>query len=220
MLVVRRLGRVDYGHTLEAMRGFTAARHAAVCDELWLLEHPPVYTLGMSCRQRPRAGGAGIALVASDRGGQITYHGPGQLIAYVLMDLRRRRDGVRGVVCGLEQAVIDLLAGLGIRAARRSGAPGVYVDGAKIAALGLRVRRGCTYHGLSLNVDLDTAPFAAIDPCGFPELAVTRLVDLGVTLSVAEVGERLAAALAQAFGYARLASAPDALPALVRSAGR
>lgn len=220
-LLVRRPGRVDYASALEAMRRFTAGRGSATADELWLLEHEPVYTLGMSCRLLPRPAAGAIPVVATDRGGQITYHGPGQLVAYVLMDLRRRRDGVRGVVSALEQVVIDLLCGLGIAAERRPGAPGVYVGGAKIAALGLRVRRGCTYHGLSLNVDVDLAPFSAIDPCGYPGLAVTRLSDLGVGLSVQAVGDRLAAGLAERFGYAARNAPPgiDPVPARQPASG-
>jgi len=187
---IRRLGRVAYLPTLEAMRSFTSQRNESSADELWLLEHPPVYTLGQGGEHGPV--GNGIPLVKSDRGGDITYHGPGQLVVYTLVDLARRGIKVRQFVALLEQAVIDLLAG---RGARRAGAPGVYVDGAKIAALGIRVRQGRAYHGLSLNVDMDLSPFSAIDPCGYSGLEVTQLRALGIDGSVVSVGERLAALL-------------------------
>jgi len=191
-IAVRRLGRSGYRTICEAMRQFTDARSPQTPDELWLLEHPPVYTYGVAGRAEhlPR-GDAGIPVIKSDRGGQVTYHGPGQLIAYTLVDLRRASLTVRGLVGRLEQAVLDLLQDYEVRGERREGAPGIYVSGAKVAALGLRIRGGCSYHGLSLNVDLDLAPFAAIDPCGYPGLAVTRLRDLGVAESTEGVGERL-----------------------------
>jgi lipoyl(octanoyl) transferase len=191
-LVVRRLGSVDYLPTWEAMRRFTAGRTAATPDELWLLEHRSVYTYGVAGRPEhlPRIDN-GIAVVQTDRGGQVTYHGPGQLVLYTLLDLRRRDLAVRVLVGKLEQAVLDLLAQFGIRGKRRGGAPGVYVEDAKIAALGLRVSRGCSYHGLSLNVDLDLEPFRAIDPCGYPGLAVTRMCDLSISCSTEDLGERL-----------------------------
>ncbi len=185
--VVRRLGRVEYEPTWRAMQDFTARRTADTPDELWLLEHPPVYTLGQAGRREHLLAATDIPLVPIDRGGQITYHGPGQAVAYVLVDLRRRGYGIRELVNRMEQAVIDLLAAHGVAARRLAGAPGVYVDGAKIAALGLRVKRGCTYHGLALNVDMDLAPFAAIDPCGYPGLRVTQCRDLGVEPSAAQI---------------------------------
>jgi lipoyl(octanoyl) transferase len=190
--MVRRLGLVDYLPTWEAMRTFTAARTAATSDELWLLQHRPIYTYGVSGRSEhlPRADN-GIAVVKVDRGGQVTYHGPGQIVLYALLDLRRRDLTVRGLVWRLEQAVLDLLAQFGVCAQRRAGAPGVYAGDAKIAALGLRVSRGCSYHGLSLNVDVDLEPFRAIDPCGYPGLTVTRTADLGVGATVELLGERL-----------------------------
>jgi lipoyl(octanoyl) transferase len=174
------------------MRRFTAARAAATADELWLLEHSPVYTLGQAGKDAHLLRPTAIPVRRVDRGGQITYHGPGQLLVYALLDLRRRGLTVKRLVCLLEQAAIDLLAGYGIEGARRPGAPGVYVAGAKIAALGLRVRGGACYHGLALNVDVDLAPFADIDPCGYPGLEVTRLADLGVREPPTAVGERLA----------------------------
>ena len=191
-ITVRRLGLVDYLPSWDAMRRFTAERTATTPDELWLLQHPPVYTYGVAGRVEhlPRHD-RGIAVVKTDRGGQVTYHGPGQLVLYTLIDLRRRDLTVRALVQKLEQAVLDLLAQFDIRGQRRSGAPGVYVGDAKVAALGLRVSRGCSYHGLSLNVDVDLEPFRAIDPCGYPELAVTRTCDLGIRCGSADFGERL-----------------------------
>jgi lipoyl(octanoyl) transferase len=197
-LAARRLGLVDYAPTYEAMRTFTAARDAETPDELWLLEHPPVYTLGQAGRPEHLLRDNGIPVLRVDRGGQVTYHGPGQVVAYALLDLRRRGLTVKGLVCRLEQAVIDLLAAHGVEGARRAGAPGIYVGGAKIAALGLRVRGGCTYHGLALNVAMDLAPFRDIDPCGYAGLAVTQLADLGVGLSVPAVQDELARAFARA----------------------
>lgn len=194
-LRVRRLGRVDYVPTWRAMQDFTAQRAADTADELWLLEHPPVYTQGQAGRPEHLIAATDIPVVAIDRGGQITYHGPGQLVAYLLVDLRRRGYGVRELVGRMEQAVIDLLHGQGVQAERQAGAPGVYVAGAKIASLGLRVRHGCTYHGLALNVDMDLGPFAAINPCGYAGLAVTQCRDLGVMLSMPQAERALAQAL-------------------------
>lgn len=194
-LVVRRLGCVDYEPTWHAMRAFTDARGADTPDEIWLLEHPPVYTLGQAGRPEHLLRDVGIPLVKIDRGGQITYHGPGQLVAYLLIDLHRRCLKVRELVTLMEQAVIDCLAGYGVSAERKAGAPGVYVDGAKIGALGLRVRNGRSYHGLALNVDVDLAPFSSINPCGYEGLRTVRLKDFGIADDVASVGERLLAAL-------------------------
>lgn len=195
-MIVKRLGRVDYAPALEAMRAFTAQRGNDTADEIWLLEHPPVYTLGQAGRpehllQNP----AGIALVQIDRGGQITYHGPGQLVAYLLIDLPRRRLKVRELVTLMEQAIIDTLADYGLAAQRKEGAPGVYIGGDKIAALGLRVRNGCSYHGLSLNVDMDLTPFTWINPCGYEGLRTIQMKDFGVVETVAGAGERLLAHL-------------------------
>ena len=187
---IKNLGRVEYAPTLAAMREFTAQRDGATPDELWLLEHPPVYTLGLAAGREhgPRAAN-GIPVIEVERGGEVTYHGPGQLVMYTLVDLARRGIKVKRFVWLLEQAVIDLLGG---RGARRPGAPGIYIEGAKVAALGIRISRGCAYHGLALNVDMDLAPFAAIDPCGYPGLAVTQLHDLGMKESTEEIGKRLA----------------------------
>jgi len=196
-LAVRRLGLAQYEPTWRAMQRFTAARNAGTPDELWLVEHPPVYTLGLNGKAQhlPRTE-SGIPVIKVDRGGQITYHGPGQIVAYTLLDLRRRGLGVRALVRKLENAVIELLADYGIEAKGRSDAPGVYVAGAKVAALGLRVRNGCCFHGLSLNVDMDLSPFRAIDPCGYPGLQVTRLRDLGIDEPAGVVAEKLLAKLA------------------------
>lgn len=200
--VRRMLGRVDYAPTLEAMRAVTRARDADTPDELWLLEHAPVYTLGQGADASHGPRDTAIPVLRVDRGGDVTYHGPGQVMLYTLVDLARRGIKVREFVCLLEQAVIDLLAEHGVSAQRRPGAPGVYVDGAKVAALGIRVARGRAYHGLALNVDMDLAPFAAIDPCGYPGLRVTRTRDLGIALTPAQAGERLAAILEERLAHA------------------
>jgi lipoyl(octanoyl) transferase len=191
--VVRRMGVTAYAEAYDAMRAFTARRTGETPDELWLLEHPPVYTLGQAGRPEHLLRDNGIPVVRADRGGQVTYHGPGQVIAYVLLDLRRRGLTVKRLVWLLEQAAIDLLAAHGLAGARRTGAPGVYVEGAKVAALGLRVRGGCTYHGLALNVSMDLAPFRDINPCGYEGLAVTQFADLGLRLSMADAADALAA---------------------------
>jgi lipoyl(octanoyl) transferase len=195
--VIKQLGLVDYLPTYEAMRRFSAERDEGSADEIWTLQHPPVFTVGLAGRAEhlPRSGDIPIEHI--DRGGQITYHGPGQAIVYLLLDLSRRDLKVRQLVQLAEQAAIDLLADFNIGAQRVVGAPGVYVAGAKIAALGLRIRKGCCYHGISLNVDMDLAPFSAIDPCGFPGLRVTQARDLGITAGTAEIGERLAAKVIQ-----------------------
>ena len=189
---VRRLGLVDYEPTWRAMREMTAARALRTPDEIWLLEHPPVYTLGVAGRSEhlPRASST-IPVVRVDRGGQITFHGPGQAILYLLLDMRRRGLTVRPLVRIMERAVLDLLFAHGIEGEVRPGAPGVYVRGAKIAALGLRVKNGCCYHGIAFNVDMDLAPFHAIDPCGYPGLAVTQARDLGIVGSVERLGDEL-----------------------------
>lgn len=199
-LLVRRLGLQPYEPVWWAMRTFTDARTPQSPSELWLLEHPPVFTLGQAGREEHLRTPGTIPVVRSDRGGQVTYHGPGQLVAYLLLDLRAARLGVRPLVTLLERTLIDLLAELGVAAQSRHDAPGVYVGGRKIASLGLRVRRGCSYHGIALNVDLDLEPFSRIDPCGLAGLAVTSLRDIGVRVGVAEAGDRLAARLAAAIG--------------------
>jgi lipoyl(octanoyl) transferase len=177
------------------MRDFTAARSADTPDEVWLCQHPPVFTQGLAGRPEHLLRDIGVPVVKIDRGGQITYHGPGQLVAYLLLDLRRRGLTVKGLVNRIEQAVIDLLAGYGIAGERREGAPGVYVGGAKIAALGLKIRNGCSYHGLSLNVAMDLAPFSAINPCGYEGLAVAQLAELCGESDIDRVGDTLVARL-------------------------
>ena len=191
-IVVKRLGRVDYAPTFQAMQDFTAARTEATADELWIVEHPPVYTLGQAGKPEHILRDVGIPLVKIDRGGQVTYHGPGQVVIYLLLDLARLKIKVRELVTAIEQAVIDLLAEHGVTAERRDGAPGVYVGDAKVAALGLRIRNGCSYHGVSLNVDMDLSPFTAINPCGYAGLKVIQTRDLNIPLSVDEAGEQLA----------------------------
>ena len=194
------LGRTDYEATWRAMQAFTAARTAATRDEIWLTEHPPIYTLGLAGRREHLLRDNGIPALKVDRGGQITYHGPGQLVAYLLLDLKRRGTGIRATVRAIETSVVEWLDSMGISAYGKPAAPGVYVmvagTEAKIAALGLRVRNGCTYHGLALNVAMDLAPFADIDPCGYKGLAVTQLADLGVARTVADAGTELAPILA------------------------
>jgi lipoyl(octanoyl) transferase len=194
-LITRHLGLVAYEATWRAMQAFTRSRDPATPDQLWMVEHPPVFTLGLAGRPEHVLDPGGIPVVKTDRGGQVTYHGPGQVVAYPLVDLKRAGYGVREMVRRLEQAVIALLAAHGVAGERREGMPGVYVAGAKIAAVGLRVSRGCTYHGVSLNATLDLAPFSRIDPCGYPGLASTRLADLGVGDNVGSVRRDLAESL-------------------------
>jgi lipoyl(octanoyl) transferase len=177
-IAFKELGRVTYAPTLQAMRDFTLQRHAGTQDEIWLLEHPPVFTLGLAGKPEHLIGQTDIPVVKIDRGGQITYHGPGQLVAYLLLDLSRRPYKVRQLVERMENAIIALLADYGVKGERLAGAPGVYVAGAKVAALGLRVQKGCTYHGLAINVDMDLAPWQTINPCGYPGMAVAQLRDL------------------------------------------
>lgn len=189
-------GLQDYLHTLAAMRDWTDARRAETRDEVWLLEHPPVFTLGQAGRLEHILAPGDIPVVQSDRGGQVTYHGPGQLVAYLLLDLKRAGVGVKRLVNLLEQGVIDLLATYGVTATRRPNAPGVYVAGAKIASLGLRIRNGFSYHGLALNVAMDLEPFRRINPCGYAGLVITQLADLAPGVTVAEAGRSLTRILA------------------------
>lgn len=188
---VRRLGLVDYLPTWQAMQRFTADRDAATPDELWLLEHPPVFTLGLNASRAHLLAPGDIPVVQIDRGGQVTYHGPGQLVAYALIDLTRAGFGIRDFVTALERAVIELAAEHHIRAECRRNAPGVYVAGEKLASVGVRVRRGGSYHGLAVNVALDLEPFARINPCGYQGLKMTQLATLGGPASVAECAEAL-----------------------------
>lgn len=191
-VLVRRLGLVEYLPTWQAMKDFTAARTADTADEIWLLQHPPVYTLGLNGKREHLLQDVDIPIVKIDRGGQVTYHGPGQIVAYLLLDMRRLKLGVRELVRKMEQGVIKLLADYGVAAEGRVDAPGVYVNGAKIAALGLKIRNGCCYHGLALNVDMDLSPFRAINPCGYPGLEVTQTRDLGIPDSVDALSGKLA----------------------------
>jgi lipoyl(octanoyl) transferase len=200
-LCLRRLGRVEYAACLAAMQDFTDRREADTPDQLWLVQHPPVFTLGLAGKPEHVLDAGDIPVLRCDRGGQVTYHGPGQVVLYTLLDLKRADLGVKALVTTLEQVVIDLLAPFGIAGERRPGAPGVYVADAKIAALGLRVRRGCCYHGLSLNVAMDLAPFGRINPCGYAGLAVTDLRTLAPAVAEpALIGGRLAQTLAALLG--------------------
>jgi lipoyl(octanoyl) transferase len=196
-LHLRNLGRVDYEPTWRAMQEFTASRTPETDDELWICEHAPVYTLGQAGKPEHLLTDIGIPLIKIDRGGQITYHGPGQVVIYLLIDLARRKLKVREMVTRIEQAIIDLLAVYAVTAERHDGAPGVYVGPAKVAALGLRIRKGCSYHGLCLNVDMDLAPYAAINPCGYPGMPVTQTKDLGIALSPEQAAQALAGHLSR-----------------------
>lgn len=190
-LLIRQLGRTDYEATWHAMQRFTAERDERTPDELWVTEHPPVYTLGLNRKEVRLPGRQDIPLVMVDRGGKITYHGPGQVVIYLLIDLKRRHLNVRQLVSAMEDSIVRLLAEHGIDAAARADAPGVYVGGNKIASLGLRLKNQCCYHGLALNVDMDLTPFLAIDPCGYQGMQVTQLKDLGITLPAAQAAEQL-----------------------------
>lgn len=196
-MLIKDLGYIDYESTVKAMRAFTAKRDADTEDELWLLEHPQVFTLGQNGNHEHVLNTQGIPLVNTDRGGQVTYHGPGQLIAYTLVDLKRAKIGVRDMVSHIENSIIDLLADVNIEANARKDAPGVYVEGRKIAALGLRVKRGACYHGLSLNVDMDLAPFSYINPCGYQGMQVIDMKSLGVKLTMQQTKELLVSKLNQ-----------------------
>jgi lipoyl(octanoyl) transferase len=198
---VRHLGIQPYTTAWQAMREFTDARDQTTADELWLVEHPSVFTLGRNGSPDHILQAGDIPVVESDRGGQVTYHGPGQLVVYTLLDLQRLGIGVKTLIHGLEHALVRTLAGFGIRGEPLAGAPGVYVDGAKIASLGLRVRKGCSFHGLSLNVDMDLEPFQRINPCGYAGLRVTSLAGLGVDIPMAQVATALITEITREFGY-------------------
>ena len=189
--MLKQLGRTDYEPTWRAMQAFTAARTLSTPDELWLTEHPPVYTLGLNRKDVRPPLHNDIPLVNTDRGGKITYHGPGQIVLYLLLDLKRNGLTVRQLVNRMEGAIIALLAEDGVVAKNRPDAPGVYVDGSKIASLGLRLKNGCCYHGLALNVDMDLSPFNAIDPCGYRGLQVTQTRDLGIAAAPATLAKSL-----------------------------
>ncbi|TCV88169.1 lipoyl(octanoyl) transferase LipB [Sulfurirhabdus autotrophica] len=199
-MLVKHLGMADYLATWQAMQTFTANRTAETPDELWILQHPPVYTMGLNGKPEHLPQNVQIPVVKIDRGGQITYHGPGQIVAYLLIDLKRKGIGVRELVTAMEQSVKALLSSYHIQSENLQNAPGVYVDGKKIAALGLRIKHGCSYHGLSLNVDMDLSPFLAINPCGYPGLEVTQTSELGIGDSIDLITTRLVSAIEQTLG--------------------
>lgn len=199
-LLVRRLGLMDYEPVWRAMQAFTDERDVDTPDELWLVEHPPVFTQGQAGRAEHLVAPGDIPVIQVDRGGQVTYHGPGQLVAYPLIDISRAKIGVRALVKGIEQVVIDVLKSYGVDAQLLEGAPGVYIDGVKIASLGLRIRRGKSFHGLSFNINMDLEPFQRINPCGFKGLQVTNLSAFA-EVSMVEVEDRLIAGLSQVLGY-------------------
>jgi len=212
-VLLRQLGRQAYEPIWQAMKTFTDARDEHSYDEIWLVEHEPVFTQGQAGKAEHVLAPGDIPVLQVDRGGQVTYHGPGQIVAYPLVDLRRLGLGVRELVCRIEQAVIDVLAGQGITAARRDGAPGIYVDGAKVMALGLRVRRGCSFHGLAFNVAMDLEPFRRINPCGYTGLEVTSVLDLGGPGDPAALKPALVAALSAQLGLRpRFSPEPPDLP--------
>jgi lipoyl(octanoyl) transferase len=188
---IRALGMVEYEPTWHAMQRFTAERTADTVDEIWLVQHPPTYTQGQAGKPEHLLHQTDIPVAKIDRGGQITYHGPGQIVAYLLLDLRRWKINVRELVRLMEQAVIDLLAEYGVKAEGREEAPGVYVGDAKIAALGLKIKNSCSYHGLALNVDMDLSPFANINPCGYQGLRVTQCIEQGITVPLEELQAEL-----------------------------
>lgn len=200
-LVVRHLGLVDYEQTWHDMQRFTDARTEASADELWVLQHPSVYTLGKNAKAEHVLNPQSIPVINVDRGGQVTYHGPGQIVIYTLLDLNRLKIGVRQLVTIIESAIVELLADYGIEANARRDAPGVYVDGAKIAALGLRVRRGCSFHGLAFNIDMDLEPFTRINPCGYEGLNVTQLKDLVEVVNIDSVVDDLVRRLKNKLDY-------------------
>lgn len=212
--LVRDLGRHAYEPVWRAMQSFTDARDADTPDEIWLVEHDPVFTLGQAGKPEHVLMPGDIPVLKVDRGGQVTYHGPGQIVAYPLLDLKRSKVGVREYVCRIEQAVIDTLGHWNIHAERREGAPGVYVNGAKVAALGIRVRRGCTFHGLAFNIDMDLSPYHRINPCGYAGLQVTSMLDLGGPSSLDAVKPVLLEALAAQFGLQLQTAPPPDLVAL------
>lgn len=200
ILKVRHLGRVEYEPIWREMQSFTDARDALTQDELWLLQHPPVFTQGQAGKAEHLLMPADIPVVQVDRGGQVTYHGPGQIVAYTLIDIKRRKIGVRALVNSIEEAIIGVLEQYGVKGERHDGAPGIYVEGAKIAALGLRVRRGCSFHGLAFNIDMDLEPFERINPCGYQGLEVTQLAAFG-PVDIKQVEAALVQQLVVQLGY-------------------
>ena len=200
-LVVKNLGEKPYVKTWQAMKSFTDRRGECAADEIWFVQHPPVYTLGQAGRVEHLLTPGNIPVVYSDRGGQVTYHGPGQLVCYLLLDVRRLQLGVRGLVTAIEQSIVQLINSYGVAAESKPEAPGVYVGGKKLAALGLRIRKGCSYHGLSVNVDMDLGPFANINPCGFKGLEVVDMKRLGIDRPMTEIMEELTDILFRQIGY-------------------
>lgn len=219
-ITIRDLGRQDYVPLWHAMQRFTDTRTAATADEIWFTEHPPVFTMGINASDDHLLAPGDIPVVQIDRGGQVTYHGPGQLMIYPLLDLRRRNLGVRTLVTALEQCVVDLAADFGIQAASRADAPGVYVAHDKLASVGLRIRRGCSFHGMSLNVDVDLEPFSRINPCGYAELKMTDLNRLGVSVDLQGVWSQLLPHFLRHLGLqdATIVRSSDQLPAAAATA--
>lgn len=208
-LQVRQLGQRDYTPVWQAMQRFTQRRDNNTPDEIWLVEHPPVFTLGLNGKQQHILNAGDIPVIPTDRGGQVTYHGPGQLVAYLLLDLKRHGLSVRAIVSLIEQSIIALLVEYGIQAESRQDAPGVYVKGAKIAALGLRIKQGCSYHGLSLNIDMDLEPFSRINPCGYPDMPVTQLTSLGINTDIPSVAHALLTHISRQLGYHQIMTETD-----------
>ena len=190
-LLIRYFNLLDYQDSYRRMVDFTHNRDHASRDEIWFLQHPPVYTLGLAGKSEHLLDTGDIPVIRTDRGGQVTYHGPGQLMVYLLIDLKSKRISIRSLVEIIEQTIIDMLAGMGLQGGRRPGAPGVYINGDKLAALGIRVRNGCSYHGFCLNVDLDLTPYQGINPCGYPGLEATRLKDQGIDMNVWQVAREI-----------------------------
>lgn len=197
---VLQLGQISYSPIYDRQRQFTDTRTPETADQIWCLEHTPVYTLGLAGRYEHILNPGNVEVVQTDRGGQVTYHGPGQLVIYLLLDLKRLRISVKHYVYSLEQALLDMLSGLGVEAQRKTGAPGIYVEDKKLAALGVRIRRGCCYHGIALNVDMDLTPFQGINPCGYAGMEVTQLADLGCTIDVTSAGSLLIPHLIRVLG--------------------
>ena len=200
-LVVRYSGLCDYPDSYRRMVEFTRNRDQSTPDEIWFLQHPPVYTLGLAGKAEHLLDTGAVPVIRTDRGGQVTYHGPGQLMAYLLIDLKRKRISIRSLVDIIEQSIIEMLAGMGLQGDRLPRAPGVYINGNKIAALGIRVRNGCSYHGFCINVDMDLSPYKGINPCGYPGLEATMLRDLGIGMDVWQTAEALLPYLLKNLSY-------------------
>ncbi len=209
-ITIKHLGRRDYEPVWHAMQAFTDQRDANTRDELWLVEHPPVFTQGLAGKAEHILAAGDIPVIQVDRGGQVTYHGPGQIVAYPMIDLRRHGIGVKSLVNGIEQAIIDTVALYGVTATRLENAPGVYVDGAKIASLGLRIRKGCSFHGLAFNIDMDLEPFQRINPCGFSGLEVIQLADLTQQVELHTVEQQLVKAFCQQLNFTAASSDANA----------